>query len=290
MYERRYKSTPLTAAILATLYPSLSLGQQSPTESGKLETIIVTATRRELNLQEVGQSITAFSTADIERQALKDAEDVIGALTSVNLVNLQPGRNAIFMRGISTGSSEYYTDSQVSIYLDDQPLTSVSQQVDIRPIDIERIESLPGPQGTLFGSSSQSGTLRYITNKPDFAGYSSQVDLEVGTTKGGEESYDVSGHLNIPINDKLAVRVVGFYGDEGGWVDNVPGQTFMGDQDNADLVEDDFNDFETYGGRIAARWMINPQWETTLSYISQWSRADGSWDSDPFLGDYNIAR
>ena len=291
MFDRRYNSSPLTAAIFATLYPSLSLGQQgAAAESGKLETIIVTATRRELNLQEVGQSITAFSTADIERQALQDAEDVIGALTSVNLINNQPGRNQIFMRGISTGSDEYYTDSQVSIYLDDQPLTSVSQQVDIRPIDIQRIESLPGPQGTLFGSSSQSGTLRYITNKPDVQGYSSQVDFEVGTIKGGEESYDVSGHLNIPINDQLAVRVVGFYNDEGGWVDNVPGETFMGDRDNADLVEDDFNDFETYGGRIAARWMINPQWETTLSVISQWARTDGSWESDPALGDYKITR
>ena len=124
MFDRRYNSSPLTAAVLATLYPSLSLGQQDQKDSGKLETIIVTATRRELNLQEVGQSITAFSTDDIERQALQDAEDVIGALTSVNLVNYQPGRNAIFMRGISTGSAEYYTDSQVSIYLDDQPLTS----------------------------------------------------------------------------------------------------------------------------------------------------------------------
>ena len=127
MFDRRYNSSPLTAAIFATLYPSLSLGQQgAAAESGKLETIIVTATRRELNLQEVGQSVTAFSTADIERQALQDAEDVIGALTSVNLINNQPGRNQIFMRGISTGSDEYYTDSQVSIYLDDQPLTSSS--------------------------------------------------------------------------------------------------------------------------------------------------------------------
>ena len=182
MFDRRYNSSPLTAAILATLYPSLSVGQQGHKESGQLETIIVTATRRELNLQEVGQSITAFSTADIERQALQDAEDVIGALTSVNLVNNQPGRNQIFMRGISTGSDEYYTDSQVSIYLDDQPLTSVSQQVDIRPIDIERIESLPGPQGTLFGSSSQSGTLRYITNKPDPAGL-----FRAGRPRGGHD-------------------------------------------------------------------------------------------------------
>src|SRR5688572_330008 len=134
-----------------------------------------------------------------------------------------PGRNSIFMRGISTGSAEYYVDSQVSIYLDDQPLTSVSQQVDIRPIDIARIESLPGPQGTLFGSSSQSGTIRYITNKPDSGGYSSQLDVEIGTTKGGEESYDISGHVNIPLNDNIAIRAVGFYAKDGGYVDNVPG-------------------------------------------------------------------
>ena len=97
------------------------------------------------------------------------------------------------MRGISTGTGEFRIDSQVSVYLDDQPMTAISQQADVRLIDIERIESLPGPQGTLFGSSSQAGTIRYVTNKPDTRGFSSQVDVEIGTTKGGEESYDVSG-------------------------------------------------------------------------------------------------
>jgi iron complex outermembrane recepter protein len=286
MFDRRYNSSTLTAAVLATLYPSLTLGQQDQKDSGKLETIIVTATRRELNLQEVGQSITAFSTADIERQALQDVEDVIRALPSVSLVAYVPGRNSIFMRGISTGSAEYYTDSQISIYLDDQPLTSVSQQVDIWPIDIERIESLPGPQGTLFGSSSQAGTIRYITNKPDSDGYSSQLDLEVGTIKDGEETYDVSGHLNIPVSDNLAVRVVGFYSLTGGWVDNVLGADLAGTTDNSDVVEDDWNEYETYGGRIAARWLINPKWESTLSLISQYGYTDGTWDSDPALGDY----
>ena len=291
MFDRRYNSSTLTAAILATLYPSLSLGQQDQKDSGKLETIIVTATRRELNLQEVGQSITAFSTADIERQALQDVEDVIGALPSVNLVNNQPGRNSIFMRGISTGSAEYYTDSQVSIYLDDQPLTSVSQQVDIRPIDIERIESLPGPQGTLFGSSSQSGTIRYITNKPDVAGYSSQVDLEVGTIKGGEETYDVSGHLNIPVNDNVRrARQSASTPTKAAGSTTSSARRSWATATTRTLVEDDFNEFETYGGRIAARWIINPQWETTLSLISQYSRADGSWESDPALGDYKITR
>ena len=148
--------------------------------------MIVTATRRSENLQDVAQSVTALSTEDIDKQALPTLYDVVGALPTVNLVNAIPGHNNIIMRGISTGTGEYHTDSQVSVYLDDQPMTSISQQVDVRLIDIERVEVLPGPQGTLFGSSSQSGTIRYVTNKPDISGYSSQVDAEVGTTKGGE--------------------------------------------------------------------------------------------------------
>ena len=108
------------------------------------------------------------------------------------------------MRGISTGAGEYRIDSQVSVYLDDQPMTSISQQADVRLVDIERVEVLPGPQGTLFGSSAQAGTIRYVTNKPDISGFSSEVAAEVGTTKGGEESYDVSGWVNIPVSDNFA--------------------------------------------------------------------------------------
>jgi iron complex outermembrane recepter protein len=282
--------SPLTAAILAVLYPASMLAQSARTESRQLEEIVVTATRRDLNLQNVAQSVSAFSTADIEKYAMQGAADVVAALPSVNLVAAMPGRNAIVMRGISTGSAEYYTDSQVAVYLDDQPMTSISQQVDVRLIDLARIEALPGPQGTLFGSSSQSGTIRYITNKPDPKTFSSQLDAELGTTAGGEESYDVSGHLNLPVTDNLAIRAAAYYAVEGGYVDNVLGQTLMGDQDNADLVEKDWNDYKTWGGRIAARWQINPDWESTLSYIAQYSETDGAWESDPALGDYKITR
>ena len=207
-----YAGTPLAAAIVTALYPATAAFAQSADSSGaKLEEVIVTATRRELNLQTVPQSITALSTDDIAKQALRNVSDVIGALPSVSLIANQPGRNNIVMRGITTGSDEFYTDSQVSIYLDDQPMTSNSQQVEVQLIDLARIESLPGPQGTLFGSSSQAGTIRYITNKPDTTAFSASFDGSLGTTKGGEESYDVSGHLNFPITDDFAVRVVGFY-------------------------------------------------------------------------------
>jgi outer membrane receptor protein involved in Fe transport len=282
------RKLPLAAAICAVLNPaSVALAQQAPEPSG-LEPVIVTATRREVDIQNVAQSVTALSTEDIAKQAFQSLDDVAGALPSVTLVNVIPGRNDVIMRGISTGTGEYYTDSQVAVYLDDQPMTSSSQQVDVRLIDIERIEVLPGPQGTLFGSSSQSGTIRYVTNKPDPSGYSSQVDVEVGTTKGGEESYDVSGHVNIPLGDNFAIRAVGFYAREGGYVDNVPGLNLSGTSDNADVVEEDWNDYEATGGRLAALWQISPQWDASLSFVSQYSDTNGDWLTDPAIGDYKI--
>lgn len=288
-------SSPIALAVAAALYPTSFAFAQSTTETEKgrtdeLQEIVVTATRRELNLQDVAQSITAFSSADIQKYAIQDLQGVVGALPSLTLVSSQPGRNSIVMRGISTGTEEYRTDSQVSVYLDDQPLTSISQQVDIKPIDIERIESLPGPQGTLFGSSSQAGTLRYITNKPDTEKFSAQMDLEGGKIKGGEENYDASGHINIPVADNFAIRMVGFYSHEGGYIDNVLGTTLYGDRDNSDVVEKNWNGYDSYGGRIAARWQINPDWEMTGSIIGQKSNADGNWESDPALGDYKITR
>jgi iron complex outermembrane recepter protein len=288
---RSLPMTPLTAAIFAVLYPaSMTMAQQAGSDALRLEEIVVTATRRDVNLQNVGQSVTAFSTADIEQQAFQGVADVVAALPSVNLIAAMPGRNSIVMRGIATGSAEYRTDSQVAVYLDEQPMTSISTQVEVRLIDLARIEALPGPQGTLFGSSSQSGTIRYITNKPSTEKFSAQLDGGLDTTKGGEESYDVSGHLNIPVTDDIAIRAVGFYSFEGGYVDNILGTTLMGDRDNADVVEKDWNDYTTYGGRIAARWQISPEWESTLSLISQYSETDGAWETDPYLGDYKITR
>jgi outer membrane receptor protein involved in Fe transport len=287
---RSFRTTPLAAAIFAVLNPVTSIAQEQQQDT-RLEEVIVTATRRESNLQEVPQSITVFSTEDIQRQAFQNMQDYIKALPSMNLVNVMPGRNSVIMRGVSTGSAEYRTDSQVAVYLDEQPMTSISQQVDVRMIDIARIESLPGPQGTLFGSSSQSGTLRIITNKPDPSGFSAQVEGVLGTTKGGEESYDLNGWLNIPlIEDKLSMRVVGFTASEGGYVDNVLGMDLAGIGDNADVVEDDWNDYETNGGRLQALWTISDKWEVLGSFIAQNSEAKGTWESDPAVGDYKIVR
>jgi outer membrane receptor protein involved in Fe transport len=286
------RKIPLAAAICAALNQStVALAQQQPDPS-KLEPVIVTATRRAVNIQDVAQSVTALSTEDIAKQAFQSLDDVVGALPSVTLVNALPGRNDVIMRGISTGTGEYYTDSQVAVYLDDQPMTSSSQQVDLRLVDIERIEVLPGPQGTLFGSSSQSGTIRYVTNKPDTGGFGSQVDVEVGTTKDGEESYDISAHVNIPLGDNFAIRAVGFYTKEGGYIDNVLGTNLrLNPADavtNEDIVEEDWNDYEATGGRLAALWNVTDKWDASLSFVSQYSDTNGDWFNDPAIGEYKI--
>ncbi len=288
MVERK---TPLAAAVCAALYPaSQTLAQETHPPATRLEPVTVTATRRSENLQDVAQSVTALSTEFIEKQALTNLYDLAGALPSVNIISSTPGRNSIVMRGIATGSAEYRIDSQVSIYLDEQPMTAISQQADVRLIDIERVESLPGPQGTLFGSSAQAGTIHYVTNKPDISGYSSEFAAEFGTTKGGDPSYDVSGWVNLPVSDNFALRVVGFWSEEGGYVDNVLGPTLMGETTNANIADTNQNIYRTTGGRVAGLWTINEGWNLLATGIYQRGDAMGAWETDPFLGNNKLTR
>ena len=287
-----FPKSPLALAVAAALYPAVSALAQTtePARTDTIEEVTVTATRRSENMQEVPQSVTALSNEFIQKQALNNLYDMAGALPSLNVVSTWPGQNSIIIRGITTGSAQYRIDSQVSIYLDEQPMTSITQQADVRLVDIERVELLPGPQGTLFGSSAQAGTLAYVTNKPDVSGFSSQVDLELGKTKGGKESYDVSGWLNMPVSDKLALRAVVFTSEEGGYVDNVLGSTLMGDATNADIAKKNQNSYRQTGGRISGLWTINPNWNLLATGIYQRSDTDGIWDTDPFLGDNKITR
>jgi outer membrane receptor protein involved in Fe transport len=167
--NRKFVMTPLAASVVAALSPSGPVQAQEPEEKSRaLDEITVTATRRELNLQDVAQSITAFSTSDIAEMGVRSMADYIKAMPSVALTETKPGVTSLSMRGVSGGAFEYRLQDQTAIYLDEQAMTTSAQNISVRPIDMERIEVLPGPQGTLFGSSSQTGTLRLITNKPDF--------------------------------------------------------------------------------------------------------------------------
>jgi outer membrane receptor protein involved in Fe transport len=318
---KRFVMTPLAASVASALFSQAAFAQADDAdsedeESLALEEVYVTATKRETSIQDVAQSITAFATMEIERRGIIDMADVAINLPSISLTSDRAGMNEFVYRGISNGGS-WRLDSQVAMYLDEMPMTMSTTQLDPRMVDIERVESLPGPQGTLFGSSSQTGTIRVITNKPRFDGFSGQVSAELKTTDGGESSYDINGHVNIPITDNFAIRLVGYDIREGGYIDNVystaphsmcaPGapcdvdMSYYGVEDprgylnsatpdNAGLEEDDFNDYEMTGGRISALWNINEDWSLLGTYMTQDSLTTGVWYSDTAIGDYKVAR
>ncbi|MDH3532120.1 MAG: TonB-dependent receptor plug domain-containing protein, partial [Gammaproteobacteria bacterium] len=217
-----FRLTPLAAAVIAALGPTEPVIAQEDDASFVIDEILVTATKRELSLQDVPHSIDVLSGIQLERMGAMDLEATLRALPSIHLVALQPGQNQLTMRGVSGEVWEYTRPALVAVYLDEQPMTSNAQQVGFRNIDIERVETLPGPQGTLFGSSSLAGTVRFISNKPKADRFEGYAQARWGTTSGGADSYDISGVVNIPlIDDKLAVRLVGYTSHDGGYVDNV---------------------------------------------------------------------
>jgi outer membrane receptor protein involved in Fe transport len=125
-------------------------------------------------------------------------------------------------RGVAASGLSFGGNSSSSIYLDEQPITSAGDNPDPRLVDIERIEALSGPQGTLFGASSQSGTLRIITNKPDTKERDAWVEMNGTDVSGGSTGYDVSGMVNVPLaENKVALRFVGFAAQDAGYIDNV---------------------------------------------------------------------
>lgn len=292
MTRKSFALTPLSAAVVSALSTGgTAVAQESDSKSLAIEEIMVTATKRELSLQDIPHSIDVLSSIELQRMGAKDLESTLRALPSIGLVALQPGQNSLVVRGITTEPFEYRTDAQVAVYLDEQPMSSNSQQVGFRGIDMARVENLPGPQGTLFGASSQTGTIRYISNKPNFDGLSGRIELSAASTDGGDGSTDFNGVLNIPlIDDKLAARVVAYSSHDGGFVDNVFGTSFSGNYDNADLVKKNHNEYDVDGGRIQLQWNMNDKWSALLSYVGENTEAIGAWDSDASLGDYEVTR
>ena len=290
--EKRFFLTPLTAGVIAAIGSTGTAGAQEENDSSfVLDEIMVTGTKREMNMQDIAQSIDVLTGVELERMGAKDIQDTLRAIPSVNLTALQPGQNSLTMRGISSGAYNYYPEAQAAVYMDEQPLTFSSQQLGVRNADIARVEMLPGPQGTLFGSSSQTGTLRYITNKPQMNAFGGNVEGRWGNTSGGEDSQSITAVLNIPlVDDKLAARFVGYTSHDGGYVDNVLGTSFSGNYDNADLVEDDFNEYDVDGGRLHIQWDMTDQWTALLTLSAENTIADGVWDSDASLGDYKVTR
>jgi outer membrane receptor protein involved in Fe transport len=290
-----YKTT-IGAAVAAAVGAGPALAQE---ESIGIEEITVTATKRgEISIMDLAGSIQAFDTEAIRNQGLTDMESYTKLTPALTYFGNSTGQGKVFIRGIADAPDTFIVSQSSAVYLDEQPITQ-SAAVDVRLVDIERVEVLSGPQGTLFGSSSQSGTLRIVTNKPDPTNFEAFADATVKGMSEGEGSFDISGMVNIPLaDDKFAVRLVGFSATEGGFIDNVEGTTgncevfgkcpIGGPQTNTDAAKDDWNETTITGGRASAKWFISDNWSATLGLATQSVEADAENTYDPTIGDLEL--
>lgn len=204
--------------------------------------IIVTATRRNVEVQDVPLAIQAIGGADLEQQGAVNFADYGRTLAGVQFQDDGPGRSQIFIRGVSSGADvDTGKESTVGVYFDEIPVSEGSSQPDLKLYDVNRVEVLRGPQGTLYGSGSLGGTVRVITNQPDFDGVAGYAHVVGSVTEHGGENGAIDGWLNVPLSENTAVRAVGYALHNSGFLDN--GLT----------GEKDINDEETYGGRLALR-------------------------------------
>ena len=286
----------LASTMLAGVTPALA--QQRPAAAGsdsvELETLIVTAQKREENIQSVPASIQAIGAAKIQQLNISDFADYVKYLPSVSYQSFGPGTANIYMRGVAADNQSNHSGSLPSVgsYLDEQPITTVGGPLDIHIYDIARVEALAGPQGTLYGASSEAGTIRIITNKPDTNGFKAGYDLEGNQVDHGGEGYAAEGFANIPLSNKVAIRLVGWDEHDAGYIDNVPGtRTFPSTGmtvSNAAFVKKDYNAADTYGGRIALKVELNDNWSITPTLIAQDERNNGIFGYDPSVGDLKV--
>ena len=204
----RWALTLLTTSML-TGVAAPALAQTGDT-SAQLEELVITAQKRAENLQDVPVAVTALSTQRLDQLQVSDMNDFIKFLPNVTVNTSSPGFAKIYMRGIASGENGNHSGPQpsVGIYLDEQPVTTITGPLDVHVYDIARVEVLAGPQGTLYGASSQAGTIRIITNKPSTSGFEAGYDVEVNSVSHGGIGYGVEGFVNQPLGDRAAVRLV----------------------------------------------------------------------------------
>jgi iron complex outermembrane receptor protein len=225
----------ISTAALVIASASVGIGinpafaQQTAEENDNgIADIVVTATRREESANRVPLAITALGGESLNDLNITKFEKLIEYLPNVRAASRGPGASSIFIRGLSTDSPGLQiagtagAQPTVALYINDAPASLVGRNLDLYAVDLQRVEVLAGPQGTLFGASAMGGAVRYITNKPDASAFSAGFNSSYAFTKGGEESVAGDAFINIPIvQDKLAIRAVFYTDRQGGYIDNV---------------------------------------------------------------------
>jgi len=241
-----------------------------------IEEVIVTATKRgDTDIQSIAGGIHALSGDDMESKGIVDFEQFSSSIPGLNFQDLGPGDKEFIIRGINGNGP-----AVVGAYFDEYVITANDQQdgggknAPIKLVDLERVEVLNGPQGTLYGANSMAGTIRFIPRKPKADSFDAFFDSDLSTTKKGGFNYTLSGAVNIPLaQDQLALRLVGWRTDNDGWIDQPRLQsgpaTFTGDAH-------DINDEETNGGRVMLRWTPSDDITIDAVYMSQKMDVGGS--------------
>ncbi|MAY19547.1 MAG: TonB-dependent receptor [Erythrobacteraceae bacterium] len=318
------------ALAVAIATPAAAQDQTQPAPAaerqGGVPTIVVTAQKRSEDLQDVPISVNAIGSEQLDQLNIDTFEDYLEQLPTVTAGGTGPGQSTIYIRGLASTTPNLTTAGvaglapNVALYLDEQPLSQPGRNLDVYAADLERIEVLSGPQGTLFGASSQAGVVRLITNKPDPSGFEAGFSAGVSFTKNGESSYQAEAMLNVPVTDTFALRGVVFLDDQGGYIDNVQGTRDLSESarfrpagtvrsngvpvspgragfqstadlsnvnfiaaDNAGIAQEDFNDTQYSGFRVSALWEVTPDWTITVAHSRQSLETDGVFFSDPTL-------
>ena len=276
------RHAPIAAAIMAAMHTA-----RAQEDTTALAEVVVTAEKRAENLQDVPISITAMDTKKLEELNLQHFTDYAQALPTVAFQTFEPGFSNLYMRGIVGDANTNHSGPLPSVgtYLDEQPITTIQGSLDLHIYDIARIEVLPGPQGTLYGASSEAGTLRIITNKPDPSGFKAGYDLQANTLRNGTAGGIAEGFVNLPLSSKAALRLVGWYERDSGYIDNVPGTlTYPGDPangfppftlNNAAIARQHYNPTDVYGARAALKVELSDSWTVTPALIAQKSKWEG---------------
>jgi iron complex outermembrane receptor protein len=266
----RSRSSLVGASALALIVgasPAFAQPDPDQVEQASDPDIIVTATLREQRLIDVPFSINAQTEQDIQRSGAVTLEDLSRNVAGLTIQNLGPGQSQVSIRGVSAGQivrDQPGVKEQVGIYLDDSVISLSLFTPDFDLFDLNRVETLRGPQGTLFGSGSVGGTIRYITNQPRLGTTEGQVEASLNQIDGGEIAYHLKGAVNLPLGDVAAVRAVAYGTQYGGFIDAIgPGG------------EENINDGSRVGGRIALLFQPTPDIRITPRIVYQRIRTDG---------------
>ena len=276
---------PSPRKTLAVAVSAAVAGSAAAQEQQYIEEVLVTATKREASLQDIPVAVTAFGTEEIEKRGFDSFQDYAKYVPGLSFGKREPGGTSIVFRGVASSGIQYGARASSCVYLDEQPITASGRNPDPRLVDIERLEALRGPQGTLYGDSCQSGTLRIITNKPNPTEFDSWIEGTGSLVDGGDAGYDFSGMVNVPLGDRFAVRFSGFRAEEAGYIDNVLSPSPGGTYDNSAFVEDDVNTTTYTGGRAVASWTPTDSIVVDASAMFQETKMDGLGDMSLGLAD-----